>query len=208
MLSLLIPVLILAAVSHSAPGPVPGYSDPHNHLQCFSTPNKECKQKPVEEEHEECYVEQDIIIDISYIEECEELITTHCEHDSETVENHSRIVGGESEVVDVYHEGSEQYQKREAGAGDKDGYNSGPKCQEKKDHKCHKKPLENKRKVPRTICKKILDTTIIEECEEIFTTRCFNHHSKYHTSTTIAGQESYTVEGQPDQVQDSLGAKL
>ena len=97
MLSQLIPVLILAAVSHSAPG----YSDPHNHLQCFSTPNKECHQKPVEEEHEECYVEQDIIIDISYIEECEELITTHCEHDSETVENHSRIVGGESQVVDL-----------------------------------------------------------------------------------------------------------
>ena len=183
----------------------PGHSDPHNHLQCFSKPHKECHQKPVHEEREECHVEHEVIVDIDYIEECEELITTHCEHDSETVENHSRIVGGESQVVDVRHEGYGEYHKREAVAGDKDGYNSGPKCHEKKDHKCHKKPIQNERKIPHTICKKIVDTTYIEECEETFTTKCHNHHSKYHTSTTIAGHESYTIEGHEGEGHENHG---
>merc|ERR1711970_210505 len=80
----------------------PGHSDPHNHLQCFSKPNKECHQKPVQDEHEECHVEHDVIVDTTYIEECEEVITTHCEHDSLAVKHHSQIVGHDSQVVEFH----------------------------------------------------------------------------------------------------------
>jgi len=170
----------------------PGHSDPHNHLQCFSKPNKECHQKPVQEEHEECHVEHDVIVDTTYIEECEELITTHCEHDSLAVKHHSQIVGHDSQVVGTH--SSDGHHKREAEAGG-EGYSSGPQCHAKKDHQCHKKPVQNERKIPRTVCKKIIDTTYIEECVETFTTHCHQHHSRYHNSAEIVGHESYVVEG-------------
>jgi len=173
----------------------PGHSDPHNHLQCFSKPNKECHQKPVQDEHEECHVEHDVIVDTTYIEECKEVITTHCEHDSLAIKHHSQIVGHDSQVVDVH--SSDGHHKREAEAGD-EGYSSGPQCHAKKDHQCHKKPVQNERKIPRTVCKKIIDTTYIEECVETFTTHCHQHHSKYHTSAEIVGHESYVVEGNHD----------
>merc|ERR1719228_2271830 len=37
---------------------------------------------------------------------------------------------------------------------------------------CHKHPHENSRKIPKTTCKKIVDTIYIEECEEIIHTVC------------------------------------
>merc|ERR1719228_400675 len=55
--------------------------------------------------------------------------------------------------------------KRAADAGE-NGYYSGPKCEDKKEQECHKHPHENSRKIPKTTCKKIVDTIYIEECEE------------------------------------------
>merc|ERR1711862_499397 len=55
------------------------------------------------QEHEECYVDYDIIVDVTYIEECEYVVITHCNEEHEQVYHNSHIVKGESEVVDAHH---------------------------------------------------------------------------------------------------------
>merc|ERR1719347_2291267 len=47
--------------------------------------------------------------------------------------------------------------------------------------------LENSRKIPKTTCKKIVDTIYIEECEEIIHTVCEEAHQQYHHSQHVAG---------------------
>merc|ERR1712105_404498 len=76
--------------------------------------------------HEECYVDYDIIVDVTYIEECEYVVITHCNEEHEQVYHNSHIVKGESEVVDAHHEDyAGDYHKRSANPGDH-GYSSGP----------------------------------------------------------------------------------
>eukprot|EP00091_Calanus_sinicus_P010203 TRINITY_DN237_c0_g1_i5.p2 TRINITY_DN237_c0_g1~~TRINITY_DN237_c0_g1_i5.p2 ORF type:complete len:139 (-),score=53.43 TRINITY_DN237_c0_g1_i5:56-472(-) len=68
-----------------------------------------------------------------------------------------------------------------------------PTCEDKKDKQCHKHPKENSRKIPKQICKKVVDTTYIEECEEIITTHCEETHEKVHHSTHVVGHDSKVV---------------
>merc|ERR1711982_169378 len=68
----------------------------------------------------------DIIVDVTYIEECEYVVITHCNEEHEQAYHNSHIVKGESEVVDAHHESYEgDYHKRSANPGDH-GYSSGP----------------------------------------------------------------------------------
>merc|ERR1711970_890176 len=158
----------------------------HNNLQCFGKPHKQCHQKPVQNQHQECHEEYDVIVDTTYIEECEDIITTHCQETSQQVHQSSAVVGHDSQVVAHGHTG---YGKREA----EPGYSTGPQCHDKKDRQCHKRPVQNERKVPRPVCKTIVDTTYIEECEETFTTQCHTAHTQVHHSSAVVGHDSQVV---------------
>merc|ERR1712029_214773 len=120
----------------------PGHED-HGHIEYQ------------QQEHEECYVDYEIVVDVTYIEECQYVTKTYCHEEQESRYHHSRIVGHDSRVVDEYH--ADNYHKRSADAGEY-GYYSGPKCEDKKEQECHKHPHENSRKIPKTTCKKIVDT--------------------------------------------------
>ena len=96
---------------------------------------------PKEEEHEEC----DLILDITYVEECDHATTTHCEEEFTQVHN-------TSDYSPVVHHDSHH----------------GTKCHDKKDKECHKIPKEDIHEE----CKTIVNTVIVEECEEIPHARC------------------------------------
>merc|ERR1712029_1023044 len=57
----------------------------HDGPHCHDKKDHQCHKKPKQQEHEECYVDYDIVVDVTYIEECEEslkllmLITNHME---------------------------------------------------------------------------------------------------------------------------------
>merc|ERR1711892_1134734 len=130
----------------------PGYGhNHHNNLQCFSKPHKQCHQKPVQNQRQECHEEYDVIVDTTYIEECQDIITTQCHETSQQVQHSSAVVGHDSQVVSHGHAGY-GYGKREAKAEAEPGYSTGPQCHAKKDRQCHKKPVQNSRKISRTVC--------------------------------------------------------
>merc|ERR1719230_730642 len=136
----------------------PGHED-HGHIEyqqhdgphCHDKKDQQCHKIPKEQEHEECYVDYEIVVD--------EYHADHYGHDG--------------------------HHKRSADAGEY-GYYSGPKCEDKKEQECHKHPHENSRKIPKTTCKKIVDTIYIEECEEIIHTVCEEAHQQYHHSEHVA----------------------
>jgi len=168
-----------------------GYSSgPH----CHDKKDHQCHKIPKHSEHDECHVEYDVVVDVTYIEECEYVVTTHCKEEHQQVHHSSHVVGHDSQVVGVHHSGHSYggYHKRDADAGSH-GYSSGPHCEDKKDKQCHKHPKENSRKIPKQICKKVVDTTYIEECEEIITTHCEETHEKVHHSTHVVGHDSKVV---------------
>merc|ERR1719230_1329622 len=163
----------------------PGHGD-HGHIEyqqhdgphCHDKKDQQCHKIPKEQEHEECYVDYEIVVDVTYIEECQYVTRTYCHEEQETNYHHSRIVGHDSKVVGEYHEdhyGHDDYHKRSAQPG---GHH-------------HK----NSRKIPKTTCKKIVDTIYIEECEEIIHTVCEEAHQQYHHSQHVAGHESNVVAG-------------
>merc|ERR1719445_1586452 len=82
---------------------------------------------------------------------------------------------------------------RDAEAGHQ-GYSSGPYCKNHVDHKCHKVPKQNERKVPRKECKTIVDTTYIEECEDIIHEKCHETHVQTHHSSKVVGHDSQVVD--------------
>merc|ERR1712114_107919 len=125
----------------------PGHGD-HGHIEyqqhdgphCHDKKDQQCHKIPKEQEHEECYVDYEIVVDVTYIEECQYVTKTYCHEEQESRYHHSRIVGHDSRVVDEYHAdnyGHDGYHKRSADAGEY-GYYSGPKCEDKKEQERHK----------------------------------------------------------------------
>jgi len=171
----------------------------HEGPHCHDKKEQRCHKIPKHDEHEECYVDYEIILDVTYIEKCEYVKVIYCEEDNQSVHHRSQIVGQESKVVDEYERhgyGYDSYHKRSAEPSDHGshgGYSSGHKCHEKKEHQCHKDPIVNDKTIPKNICKKIVDTIYIEECEEIIHTVCEESHEQYHHSQHIAGHETKKV---------------
>merc|ERR1712236_79157 len=64
------------------------HSGPH----CHDKKDHKCHKKPKQQEHEECHVEYDIVVDVTEIEECEYVVITHCEEEHEQVYHKSHIV--------------------------------------------------------------------------------------------------------------------
>ena len=164
-------------------------SGPH----CTEKKDHQCHKIPKQEEKKECHVEYDIVEDVTYIEECEYVVTTHCEEDHEHVSHESHVVGHEKHIEHIEHHGG--HHKREAAEhGHKGGhhsYSTGPKCHDKKDKQCHEMPKRESHKIPKTLCKTIVDTKYIEECEEIITTHCEETHEKKYHTTHVVGHDSY-----------------
>merc|ERR1739845_339530 len=68
-----------------------GAANPGGH-HCHDKKDHQCHKKPKQQEHEECYVDYDIIVDVTYIEECEYVVITHCNEEHEQVYHNSHIV--------------------------------------------------------------------------------------------------------------------
>jgi len=177
---------------------------------CYDHKDYQCRKKPKHETHEECHVEYDVVVDVTYIEECEHIEVTTCVEEKRKVHKTSHEVGHDSKVVDEYEEhqyDNGHYRKRAAQAPvgiqapDPNGieqqhhygYNTGPQCQTRKDKQCQKHPKEESHKVPKTLCKKIVDTIYIEECEEVVTVRCEEDLEGQHHSETVAEHESKSI---------------
>ena len=142
-----------------------------------------------------CHQEYDTVVDTTYTQQCQDIVTQHCNSVSQQVHHSSAVVGHDSQVVSHGH----GYGKREADAeaepGHGGGYSSGPQCQEKVDRQCHKVPQQHERKVARPVCETVVDTTYIEECEETFTTECSQSHTQVHHSSAVVGHDSQVIHG-------------
>merc|ERR1711955_71498 len=182
-------VLIACGVAQAAPGY--GHAG-HYHQQSQCTTEYDIKLDTACQTYydQACHEEYDVVVDTTYVEECQDIITTHCEETSQQVHHSSAVVGHDSQVVAHGHTGY-GYGKREAEA--EPGYSTGPKCHDKKDRQCHKKPVQNERKVPRPVCKTVVDTTYIEECEETFTTQCHTAVTQVHHSSAVVGHDTQVV---------------
>merc|ERR1712055_144805 len=176
----------------------------HSHItdpQCHNKKSQQCYKKPKHETHEECYVEYDVVVDITYIEECEHTEITTCEEESRKVQKTSHEVGHESKVVDEYeehhYETEGHYHSKRAAEGIEDhhhfDFDTGPHCTTKKDKQCSKHPKEESHKVPKTLCKKIVDTIYIEECEEVVTVHCEESLEEKHHSSKVGEQQSQSI---------------
>ena len=178
-------VLSVSALALAAPG---GYGKPHNNLQCFSKPYKQCQQKPIQKQRQECHTEYDIKIDTTYIENCEEIVTQHCQEVSKQVHHTSAVVGHDSQVSRSFGDntlnmnnsfvvqvikGYGGYHKREADAEAEPGYgySSGPKCHQNVQKQCHKVPRQNSRKVPRQVCAQVAVKVPFEVCGNSYVSR-------------------------------------
>merc|ERR1739845_340871 len=179
-------VLALSSVAQCAPG---GGHFAYGHQQ------KHCHTKYNIKYEQACHEEYDVIVDTTYIEECQDIITTHCQETSQQVHRSSAVVGHDSKVVGRGYGGYGGYGigKREADAEPGQSYSTGPKCHDKKDRQCQKIPKQNSRKVPRKECKTIVDTTYIENCEDIITTYCQETHQKVSHSSAVVGHDSKVV---------------
>merc|ERR1719299_67091 len=49
--------------------------------------------------------------------------------------------------------------------------------------------------VPRPVCKTVVDTTYVEECENTFTTECTQTHTQVHHSSAVVGHDTQVVAG-------------
>merc|ERR1711970_585673 len=176
--------------------------------QCTDKKDRQCNKTPKQTSRQECHEEYDVIVDTTYIEECQDIITTHCQEPSQQVHRSSAVVGHDSKLVGRGYGGYSGYGgygigKREADAEPKadakadakpgQSYSTGPKCHDKKDRQCQKIPKQNSRKVPRKECKTIVDTTYIENCEDIITTYCQETHQKVSHSSAVVGHDSKVV---------------
>merc|ERR1711970_1198981 len=177
--------LLLAGVAQAAPGY--GHAGHyHEQSQCHTKYDIKLDTACQTYYDQACHEEDDVVVDTTYMEEGQDIVTQHCQETSQQVHHSSAVVGHDSQVVAHGHAG---YGKREA----EPRYSTGPQCHDKKDRQCHKRPVQNERKVPRPVCKTIVDTTYIEECEETFTTQCHTAHTQVHHSSAVVGHDSQVV---------------
>merc|ERR1712098_810153 len=192
-------VLVLASVAQCAPGGV-HFAYGHQQKHCHTKYNIKYEQA--------CHEEYDVVVDTTYIEECQDIITTHCQETSQQISHSSAVVGHDSKVVAHGHSGygygGYGIGKREADAEPKadakadtepgvQAYSTGPKCHDKKDRQCKKIPKQNSRKIPRKECKTIIDTTYIENFQDIITTHCQETHQQVSHSSAVVGHDSKVV---------------
>jgi len=96
-----------------------GYSAGHTKSApvCTSVPQKMCKNVPIETPRKVKKTLCKTVVDIDIIEDCKEVITTHCEQTSQKVAHHSSVVGHDSRVGPIEVVGSSSYGAVSSGYG-------------------------------------------------------------------------------------------
>ena len=157
-------VLCVAASALAAPGGGHyeyGYHQKHCHTKYNIKYDQKC----------------DTIVDTTYIEKCEDIVTQHCSETHTQVHKSSHVVGHDSYKV---HGG---YHKRDAEPGyGGHGYSSGPHCKQNVQKQCHKVPHQNSRKIPRQVCNQIEIKVPYEVCGSSYVHRnqYANGYGSYH----------------------------
>merc|ERR1712014_535243 len=145
MLNLLIIIAVTAGAQAAPEGGYFAYG--HHQDHCHTEYSVHIEESCHVEADQECHEEYDTVVDTTYVEECQDIVTQHCHETFQQVHHSSAVVGHDSQVVAHGHAGY-GYGKREA----EPGYSTGPQCHNKKDRQCHKKPVQSERKIPRTVC--------------------------------------------------------
>merc|ERR1711874_666468 len=158
----------------------------HGHTsgpQCHARTERQCQQRPVQNSRqvprEVCHEEYDTIVDTTYVQDCQDIVTQECHQVSQRVQPSSRVVGHDSQLIAGGHgvagiaghggHAGYGYGKREAEAdadADADasygsyGHTSGPQCQARTERQCQQRPVQNSRQVPRSVCHTEYDTVV------------------------------------------------
>merc|ERR1712212_818761 len=101
-----------------------GYSAGHTKSApvCTSVPQKMCKNVPIDTPRKVKKTLCKTVVDIDIIEDCKEVITTHCEQTSQKVAHHSSVVGHDSRVGPTEVVGSSSYGAVSRGYGSTGGF--------------------------------------------------------------------------------------
>ena len=147
MLDLLL-LIALTATVEAAPGGHFAYG--HQQQHCHTEYNIQIEQSCHDEYDQECHDEFDTVVDTTYVEECQDIITQHCHEANQQVHHSAAVLGQDFQVI-LHDQG---YTKREARAQAEPryGYATGPSCHAQKDRQCHHKPVQSSRQVPRQVC--------------------------------------------------------
>merc|ERR1711931_52012 len=96
-----------------------GYSAGHTKSApvCTSIPQKMCKKVPIDTPRKVKKTLCKTVVDIDIIEDCKEVITTHCEQTSQKVAHHSHVVGHDSRVGPTEVVGGSSYGSEARGYG-------------------------------------------------------------------------------------------
>merc|ERR1711862_1070633 len=73
--------------------------------QCHDKKDRQCHKTPKQASRQECHEEYDVVVDTTYIEECQDIITTHCQETFQQISHSSAVVGHDSKVVAHGHSG-------------------------------------------------------------------------------------------------------
>ena len=128
-------VLLACGLAQAAPGY--GHAGHyHQQSQCHTTYDVKYDTQCQTYYDQACHEEYDVVVDTTYVEECQDIVTQHCEQVSKQVHHSSAVVGHDSQVVAHTHGGygGNGYKKREANAEPEAkaeaepgyGYSSGP----------------------------------------------------------------------------------
>merc|ERR1711887_461268 len=88
---------------------------------CTSVPQKMCKKVPIDTPRKVKKTLCKTVVDIDIIEDCKEVITTHCEQTSQKVAHHSHVVGHDSRVGPTEVVGGSSYGVVSSGYGSSTG---------------------------------------------------------------------------------------
>ena len=142
--------LLLAGAALATPVADPthgGHGKDRDYVQCHVVYDV-VHDNHCETYHEEvCHEEYDVVVDTTYIEECADTVTQHCQSHDQQVHHSSAVVGHDSQLIVGGHAAG--YEKRSAEPA---GYGSAPVCKEHVERQCHQVPQHLERKVPRQVC--------------------------------------------------------
>merc|ERR1712168_208492 len=122
---------------------------------------------------QQCVESFDEIVDTTYTEQCEDIITERCQSTSQQVISSSAIVGQDSQIVASGISGvssSIGIGKREADADANAGIatskitSTGPQCEQQVTKQCQQIPTSSSRKIPKQICTPVEIQVPVQVC--------------------------------------------
>merc|ERR1712055_1218008 len=184
--------------------------------RCTLTPVRDCKPRKVETPRKVCQQVADTHEDTVVTEDCKEVTTTVCTQTTTATQHTSNVVDTSSEIIEkgepkpaesITHNAVSyrRYGKRDAEADASYSEHhfsshvsvpirnvSPADCKSTPVKTCEKNPVKHTRKVFRTVCDTVVDTTNIEDCTETVTRNCVSESTRSHTS--VKSHESKTLD--------------